>query len=159
MFARYFVEIDVDPAWVEASLFDDPQTWLPGLAADANERGDGLLAAVGFGESFGIRRVVRIKLGEPVRVATKTVVPLEWTAVGATGMFPEMHADLEIAPLAPGRCQLAMSARYAPPLGAMGRVLDRGVLFRVAEATVKDFLDRVADRIMAVPTGTPRGAD
>lgn len=159
MFARYFVEIDVDPTWVEASLLDDPQAWIPGLATNANERGDGLLAAVGFGEKLAIRRVVRIRLGEPVRAATKTVVPLEWTAVGGAGMFPDMHADLEISPLSPGRCQLAMSARYAPPLGVMGRALDRGVLFRVAEATVKDFLDRVAARIIAVPAGMQRVPD
>jgi hypothetical protein len=154
MFARYFVEVAIDPGGVEAALLDDPQTWLPSLATTANERGDGLLAAVGFGEKLRVRRVVRITLGEPIRASTKTVVPLLWTASGGAGIFPEMHADLEIAPLAPGRCQLAMSARYAPPLGVMGRVLDRAVLFRVAEATIKDFLDRVADRLDMVARGT-----
>ncbi|HEY6565890.1 MAG TPA: hypothetical protein VI341_00095 [Actinomycetota bacterium] len=154
MFARYFVEVAIDPGGVEAALLDDPQSWLPGLATAANERGDGLLAAVGFGEKIRVRRVVRITLGEPIRASTKTVVPLEWTASGGAGIFPEMHADLEIAPLTPGRCQLAMSARYAPPLGVMGRALDRAVLFRVAEATIKDFLDRLADRLVDAPLGT-----
>ena len=149
MFARYFVEIAMDPAGVEAALLDDPQEWLPGLASEANQRGDDLLAEVGFGEKVRVRRLVRIDLGEPVRAATKTVVPLRWAALGATGLFPELDADLEIAPLAPGRCQLAMSARYVPPLGVMGRALDRAVLFRVAEATLKDFLDRVAERLVA----------
>ena len=46
-----------------------------------------------------------------------------------------------------GRCQLAISARYDPPLGAVGRAIDRALLARVAEATVKDFLDRVRDSI------------
>jgi hypothetical protein len=41
-----------------------------------------------------------------------------------------------------------MSARYVPPFGAVGRVMDRAALSRVAEATLKDFLDRVADAIM-----------
>ena len=41
-----------------------------------------------------------------------------------------------------------MSARYVPPFGAVGRAIDRAVLSRVAEATLKDFLDRVADTIM-----------
>jgi hypothetical protein len=154
MFARYFVEMAIDPGEVEAALLDDPQTWLPGLATEANERGDGLLAAVGFGDKVRVRRVVRITLGEPIRASTKTVVPLQWTASGGAGIFPEMHADLEIAPLAPGRCQLAMSARYAPPLSVMGRALDRAVLFRVAEATIKDFLDRLADRLVEAPLGT-----
>ena len=154
MFARYFVEIEMDPDRVEAALHEDPQAWLPGLATDANERGDDLLAEVGFGEKVRMRRLVRIELGEPVRAATKTIVPLRWIATGATGLFPEMEADLEIAPLAPGRCQLAMSARYVPPLGVMGRALDRAVLFRVAEATLKDFLDRVAERLTTAEVGS-----
>jgi hypothetical protein len=154
MFARYFVEIAMDPERVVAALHDDPQTWLPGLATDAHQRGDDLLAEVGFGEKVRMRRLVRIELGEPVRAATKTIIPLRWIATGPTGLFPEMDADLEIAPLAPGRCQLAMSARYVPPLGVMGRALDRAVLFRVAEATLKDFLDRVAERLTAVETGS-----
>ncbi|MGH2631598.1 MAG: hypothetical protein ACRDHI_13720 [Actinomycetota bacterium] len=147
MLARYFVEIPRSPADVEAGLLRDPQSWLPTLATEANGRGDELLAEVGFGRRMRVRRVVRIELGEPVRARTKTVVPLRWAAVGAGGLFPELDADLEIAEIAPGRCQLAMSARYVPPLGVMGRALDRAVLFRVAEATIKDFLDGVAERL------------
>jgi hypothetical protein len=41
-----------------------------------------------------------------------------------------------------------MSARYVPPFGVVGRAMDRAVLSRVAEATLKDFLDRVAERIL-----------
>lgn len=155
MFARYFVEIAMDPAGVEAALLDDPQAWLPGLASEANQRGDHLLAEVGFGQRVRVCRQVRVELGEPVRAATKTVVPLRWTAVDAAGLFPELDADLEIAPLAPRRSQLAMSARYVPPLGVMGRALDRAVLSRVAEATLKDFLDRVAEGLVEVPLREP----
>ena len=50
-----------------------------------------------------------------------------------------------------------MSARYVPPLGVMGRALDRAVLSRVAEATLKDFLDRVADRLVAHVGRPPAG--
>ena len=39
--------------------------------------------------------------------------------------------------------QVAISARYTPPLGALGRAIDRAVLHRVAEATLKDFMDRL----------------
>ena len=73
--------------------------------------------------------------------------PLRWAASGASGLFPSLDADLEVAPLRPGRTQLAMSARYDPPFGAVGRAIDRAVLSRVAEATLKDFLDRVAEMI------------
>ena len=32
-------------------------------------------------------------------------------------------------------------------MGAAGRALDRALLHRVAEATIKDFLDRVGERV------------
>ena len=48
-----------------------------------------------------------------------------------------------------------MSARYVPPFGAVGRALDRALLSRVAEATVKDFLDRVAGTTSRASSGGP----
>jgi hypothetical protein len=106
-----------------------------------------LLAEVGFGDDVRIARQVAIDLGTPIILPAKTVVPLRWTATGASGLFPALDADLEVAPLGHDRCQLAMSARYVPPLGAIGRAIDRALLYRVAEATIKDFLDRVRDGI------------
>jgi hypothetical protein len=149
MFARYFVELSVDADQVVRALLRDPQTWVPGLASTANRRGDALLAEVGFGERVRVARTVAIEFAEPIRVRSKTVIPFRWTAKGAAGVFPALEADLEIASLAPGRTQLAMSARYVPPMGALGRAIDRTVLFRVAEATIKDFLDGVAAKLGA----------
>jgi hypothetical protein len=100
-----------------------------------------------------VARKVEIEFGEPVRMPSKTVIPLRWEAAGAAGLFPALEADLEIAPLGPSRTQVAMSARYVPPLGAVGRAIDRAVLFRVAEATLKDFLDHVADALEAQAEG------
>jgi len=45
--------------------------------------------------------------------------------------------------------------RYQPPLGVVGRTIDRVLLHRVAEATVKDFLDRVG---AAIALSRPGGA-
>jgi hypothetical protein len=72
---------------------------------------------------------------------------MTWEATGSGRLFPKLEADLELAPLGPSRTQLAISARYRPPLGAVGRVVDRAALHVVAEATIKDFLDRVAERL------------
>lgn len=149
MFARYFVELPVGADRVEDVLTDaTSDDWLPGIARDANHRGDVLLAEVGFGDDVRLARTVAIELGELVRMPSKTVVPLRWQATGAAGLFPALDADLEIAPLGPHRTQLAMSARYVPPLGALGRAIDRAMLFRVAEATLKDFLDRVGEAVL-----------
>jgi hypothetical protein len=69
---------------------------------------------------------------------------MTWEATGPEGLLPTLEGDLEVASLGPNRTQLSISAMYTPPMGAFGRALDRGLLHRVAEATVKDFLDRVA---------------
>jgi hypothetical protein len=150
MFARYYVELPLPTERVEQLLTEDPGSWLPGLAEHANRRGDDLLAEVGFGEKIRVARAVAITVGEPVRAGTKTLLPLRWVPSGGAGLFPSLDADLEIAPLGPDRTQLAMSARYAPPLKAVGRVIDRVVLFRVAEATLKDFLDGVAGALVGL---------
>jgi len=155
MFARYFVELAMEAEDVERALFRDPQAWVPGLARTANHGGDALLAEVGFGTEIRVARTIAIEFGDPVRMSSKTVAPMRWVAVGAAGLFPSLEADLEIAPLAQGRTQLAMSARYVPPLGALGRAIDRAVLFRVAEATLKDFLDRVAAALGASDPPSP----
>jgi hypothetical protein len=149
VFARYFVELPLPADEVERAVTLNPETWVPGLARSAHHHGDALLAEVGFGDEARVARQVAIEFGELVRMPSKTVLPLRWTAVGASGLFPSLEADIEIAPLGPGTTQLAMSARYVPPLGIVGRAIDRAVLFRVAEATLKDFLDRVRDRLLA----------
>jgi hypothetical protein len=149
MFARYFVELPISAEDVERALSRDPRVWLPQLAERAHQRGDLLLAEVGFGEAVRIRRTVGVELGHPVRSRSKTVFPLRWAASGPRGLFPSLDADLEVAALRPGRTQLAMSARYALPFGTVGRVIDRAAFSRVAEATLKDFLDRVAEAIVA----------
>ena len=156
MFARYFVEVPISPEEVELALSRDPHLWLPGLAERANHRGDVLLAEIGFGEAIRIKRRVIVELGESVRSGSKIVFPLRWAATGAAGLFPALDADLEVAPLRPGRTQLAISARYVPPFGAVGRVIDRAVLSRIAEATLKDFLDRVADTILPASSEASR---
>lgn len=44
-----------------------------------------------------------------------------------------------------GWTELALNGRYRPPVGGVRRVVDRMLLHWLAEATVKDFMDRVAE--------------
>ena len=148
MFARYFVELPIDPLEVERSLTDASMRSLTRIAGEAHHRGDELLAEVGFGQRIRFARQVSLTLGAPIHAAGKTVIPLRWKPTNAPGLFPPLDADLEVGELAPGRTQLAMSARYDPPLGVVGEVIGRSILYRVAEATLKDFLDRLAEAIL-----------
>ncbi|HXF37258.1 MAG TPA: hypothetical protein VNO17_08775 [Actinomycetota bacterium] len=150
MFVRYFSEIPLPLERVEAALLEDPHAWLPGVAQRAEDRSRRLLAEVGFGEAFRIDKQVEISLGEVLRRNGTTLLPMSWKVTGAESLFPKLEADIEVAALGPGRTQLAMSARYTPPLGALGRAIDRALLHRVAEATIKDFLDRAAESLVTL---------
>jgi hypothetical protein len=148
MFARYFIEVPLPTDQVERALLDSPTGWLSAIAGAAQERGEGLLVEVGVGPmEAGLRRRVSIRLGEPVRFPSMTSVPLIWEPVGLAGLLPRLDANIELGPLGGDRTQLAISARYQPPLGVVGHALDRVLLHRVAEATLKDFLDRVGQAI------------
>ncbi len=92
---------------------------------------------------------MEIGFSAPFRLPQKTLLPIWWRATAPEQLFPALEADIEVAALGPNRTQLSMSARYRPPMGTVGRILDRTLLHRVAEATVKDFLDRVGEGLSA----------
>ena len=74
-----------------------------------------------------------------------------WRCAGmATGtggaLFPVLDADLTLTPAGEGTI-LMMAGSYRPPFGAVGGVLDRAVLRRVADATIRGFLTQVAAKL------------
>jgi hypothetical protein len=158
MFVRYFIELPFESDEIERIVTAGPTTWLPLLAGKANRRGERLLAGVGVGDDLRLARTVEITIGPPVTLPTKVSLPLKWQPSGAEALLPASEADLEIAPLGEGATQLAISARYEAPLRSLGRALDQGMLIRAAEATVKDFLDRVGERIHRELSTGPQGA-
>ena len=150
MFARYYLELPLPAEDVERAVLADPGAWVPGIARQASARGEALLAEVGFGDGLRIGKQVSLEFGAPIRMPSKTVLPIQWRAAAGESLFPALDADLEVAPLGSHATQLSMSARYVPPMGALGRAIDKALLHRVAEATIKDFLDRVAETLMTL---------
>ena len=152
MFIRYYAEIDAPAEAVTAALLDGPDAWLPGLAKAAGDRGEELLVEVGFGsERCRLECEVELTVRRPIVFPSRTTLPISWKPRGHRHLLPELEADVEVAPLGEHHTQLSISARYQPPLGALGKALDRALLHRVAEATVKDFLDGVARRLTTAP--------
>jgi hypothetical protein len=149
MFIRYFLDLGDPYDRVEEALLSDPWKWIPGEARAADNAGEQLLSDVGFAVTNGHRvdKRVEISFGQPVCAFGQARLPLSWSATGPARLFPSFEADLEIAALGPARTQISISGRYRPPMGSVGRVFDRALLHRVAEATVKDFLDRVGERV------------
>jgi hypothetical protein len=149
MFVRYFMELGLPFEDSEPLLVRDPTAWLPGLVEETDRQGATLLSRVGFGRGLHIRRLVEVTVGEPLRVPGRTVLPIRWTTGAEHSLLPAMEGDIELAPFGPGETHLAMSGRYTPPFGALGEAMDRALLNRVAEATVRDFVRRVGAAILA----------
>lgn len=144
MFLRSYVELNLPIAVVADALLRTPERWIPELASSAEERGDRLLGEVGFPVSgHQVGKKVEIELGQPVRTPGRTWLPITWRATGPKGLFPSLEGELEVAALGPSLSQLGLSARYKPPFGLVGESLDRILLHRVAEATIRDFVERV----------------
>jgi len=151
MFLRYYLDLPTPFERAERALIAIPESSLGALVEETGDRADRLLAEVGF--TVAERRIehqVAIAFRDPRRLSSKTLLPMMWEATGLEGLLPTLEGDLEVGPLGPNRTQLSISAIYRPPMSALGRVLDRALLHRVAEATVKDFLERVAGAITEI---------
>lgn len=140
-------------AALEKALLSAPESLIPSIATYADDRGQHLLAEVGFPvDGHRVSKNVEIDVGSPVTSTGKTWIPLAWRATGPTGLFPVLEAELEFASLGTELTQLSLSGRYQPPLGPVGRTIDKALLSRIAEATIKDFVDRLARAIEAAVT-------
>lgn len=127
-----------------------PETLIPSIASFADDRGRHLLAEIGFPiDGHRLSKNVEIDVGEPITSPSRTWIPISWRATGASALFPVLDGDLELAPLGTELTQLSLNGRYQPPLGMLGKTIDKALLSRVAEATIKDFVDRLARAIEA----------
>jgi hypothetical protein len=160
MFLRYFIDLPLPVEAVERALLASPATWLPRLADRAGSRGEELLTEVGIGPAgHGLRKRVQVELGRVIRHPSRTTVAMTWRPTGAGALLPVLEAELEVGALGVHRTQLALNASYRPPLGTVGRAIDRALLHRVAEATVKDFLDQVGLAIREITDRQRQAAD
>ena len=126
--------------------------------------GDGLLATSADAYGPGLTPVGVTGVSKLVRVQARVLswtnisagLALRWEAIGpGGGLFPVLDADLTLAPAGAG-ARLTLAGAYRPPLGPLGQALDRAILHRVAVATIRNFLDRVAAQLADQPV--PNGA-
>jgi len=147
MFVYYFVHVEAPFRTVEPSTLA-MVGGLDDFAQQAYRDGEEIRARMGIGgEPPLLAKVVRIIAGRPLRGDHETALPLTWEATGTPELFPKMEADLVIAALGPQLTQLSLRGNYRPPLGQIGRVLDRALLHRLAEASVKRFVDRIGTEL------------
>jgi hypothetical protein len=146
-----------DEALLELS-FPAAAARLPGVArggllthASQGAYGDGLtgLMRVGpLGATPGTSKLVEVHFLEVVTRGESAVLALRWQATGPGGrLFPALDADLALTPAGEHSTRLSLAGAYRPPLGAVGAGLDKAIFHKVAEATVRSLLTRVADAL------------
>ncbi|HYW27024.1 MAG TPA: hypothetical protein VE953_22840 [Terriglobales bacterium] len=148
MFLKSVTELAADFPDVRDAMLRDPRDWLSGLAAEAGDDGDRLVVHVGLevaGQQVG--GPARLEVGEPVTGERVVMLPLSLRPRDHARLFPALEGSLDAAWLGPGRTYLALSVTYEPPLGLVGRTVDRALLHRVAETAAQRFLVAVAHEL------------
>lgn len=142
MFVHYYTHVPVSLSTVEARI-DEIRAHLEDWAGVAYRDGEELFATVGPGPG-GYAKKVHLEIGMAEIQRSGVIYPISWTATGAKGLFPSLTADLILSHVGKTRTKLSLQGTYEPPLGPVGRVIDRSLLRKVAESTVQDWVDRVA---------------
>jgi Rrf2 family iron-sulfur cluster assembly transcriptional regulator len=132
------------PAAVVIARLSAGTAWLTPLARAAHADGEQLRMRLSPGGFTWLGKTVLVSLGAPLGGEDTLRIPLSWEATGTPGLFPELDAELTVTTVDPERAELTLSGRYHPPLGRAGHTLDEALFHRVAAATVRGFLLRVA---------------
>lgn len=103
-----------------------------------------------LGEIRGVSKLVRVSFVDPVYHENAMTLGLRWEATGvAGGLFPVLDGNLTLTRVDADATRLALIASYRPPFGNLGAGLDRAILGKVAEATIKMLLHSIASAIVS----------
>ena len=124
-----------------AALMSGPRQWFPRLSGKN-------VGSVGIHvHGIPVRKRVVVSVGEPVKTSTWTVIPLDWRATFPEQLCPKLAGRIELSPIDKDVSRLTVSGRYQPPLGKVGRRLDETLMKGVAETTVRELAQSIAQRI------------
>lgn len=151
LYAYTYADVAYDDAI--ALLADDPEDVLQSATDASVDHGDEVVARLELDVAgFEVGRDVVVHLGafDPIE-QLRGVLPLRWEAAEGQVLFPTVDATLEIAAMSlhPPMTQVTLAGHYRPPMGAIGRALDR-VAHRAAEAVIHRFVRDVAERLEAL---------
>lgn len=137
-------ELEVAYDTIEAALRDGPAAWLPDhRREDGRETAEVAYAQAGT----RIARRIAVDVGPVQRFAYGVTVHVSWKAAEHAERYPDLDGHLRAERREPSGTTLRLDARYVPPAGRLGATVDRALMHRVAEASVGDFFDRVAQRL------------
>lgn len=143
MFVEQSVHIDHPVEAVTAILAAGPREWFARLD-DLGRSAVGPHVA-----GIVLRKKVAVEVGLPVTTGDRTEIPVTWKAIFIEKLFPVMVGKVELAPVDARTTKLTVCGMYEPPLGPLGRQLDNAFMHTVAEATVSDLVQSIAERLDA----------
>lgn len=141
MIVHYYGELN-EPADEIAAHFEKVDDLIGTMGRSAYRNGENLHAEIGPAGS-PVAKIVTLDVGDIEKRGDTYVFPIAWWATGASRLFPRMEGEITVAPIGDKRSRISFQGNYEPPLGALGRLLDRSLLGRVADSTVKDWIDRL----------------
>ena len=109
------------------------------------------LARVGPLEAVpGLSRLVAVRFSDMTIHESFASVAIRWEVTGPGGaLFPALDADITLSPAGDDATMITVAGVYRAPLGPLGAGLDRVILHRVAEATIRIFAQDIAAAIAA----------
>jgi Rrf2 family protein len=130
------------PAAVIAGRLSAGTSWLTTHAEACDEEEQRVRVSPGGPGWLG--KTIAVHLGQAEQSGDNLVIPFIWEAAGPAGIFPRFEGQLRLTALDPERSELRLSGQYRPPLGRAGQVLHDTLLTRLARATLRSFLRRIA---------------
>jgi hypothetical protein len=95
--------------------------------------------------AFGrLARYVRMRIDAAREDRSEVVVPITWHSLESEALFPTFEGRLRLYRLPGGSNRLELDGHYAPPGGVLGRAADAAAMYALAQATVQDFVERIA---------------
>lgn len=90
---------------------------------------------------------VDVELDSPFDGNDVVSLPIRWQAIWPSGAYPSFDGELELTRVSDGSAELWLIGRYQPPLGAIGRMLDRAILHTLANDSMRQVLGAMASRL------------
>lgn len=134
MHVQHSVHIQRPVKQVSDALLTAPSRWFP--------KSVGVHVA-----GIPVRKKVTVEFGEAVKTSTWAVIPISWKPTFGRKLLPTMTGKVDLSPVSSDETRLTVSGMYEPPLGRLGEQLDEVLMHNVAEGTVKELAELIAQRL------------
>lgn len=124
------------------ALVEGPSSWMPGMYESPTGEITRLEADTPLGR---LARYARIQVGTTQAGPNHVVVPLSWHSLEAEAAFPVFKGRLELTRGSDATHRLELQGVYEVPAGIVGRAADIAALHAVAQLTVDDFVETIAE--------------